>query len=58
MAIVRRTTREPTHRNVTEFCESVLEMDVWPTDRPGWGDLFMHDTEWAWRRDLFRLEDA
>ncbi|MFG0306330.1 MAG: hypothetical protein ACF8Q5_08970 [Phycisphaerales bacterium JB040] len=58
VTLAHTATREPTKPNVTAFCEAILEMDVWPSGRPGWGDLFHHDTELAWQRGIFRLEDG
>ena len=56
--LARTATRSPTGPNVQAFCDAVLECDFWPTDRPGWGDLFIRDTEWSWRTGLRRLEDG
>jgi len=58
VALAHAATREPTKPNVTAFCDAVLGMDVWPSDRPEWGNLFMRDTEWAWRTGPDGLEHA
>jgi len=56
--LARTATRSPTKPNVESFCDAVLDCGYWPTDRPGWGDLFIRDTEWAWRTAPPRLEDG
>lgn len=56
--LARTATRSPSKANVEAFCDAVLACDFWPGDRPGWGDLFIRDTEWSWRTDPPRLEDG